>query len=357
MLGLRYYGRGDLRLEEVEEPKIKPGFLKIRVRTCGICGTDLNEYLSGPIFVPKDKPHPLTGRTAPVILGHEFSGEVVEVGAGVKGFKEGDRVAVFPVIHCGECYFCRRGMENLCVNFGVTGLSEDGGFAEYALVRPNQAYKLPESVSFEEGALVEPLSVGVRAVKKAEIMPGDSVVIVGAGPIGLCVLLVAKASGAGKIIVVEPSKVRREKAKELGADIVIDPTGKTTEDVVGEIVSETDIGVDVSFECVGINETFRTAVECLRKGGKAVMLGVFKCLTPFDAKGLVVGEKVITGSVSHSADDFLRGISLISSNRVDVRPLITSRVRLGDIIEKGFEELVKNKEKHVKILATMEGSA
>lgn len=351
MLAVRWYGKRDLRIEEVREPSIKPGFIKIKVKACGICGTDLNEYLNGPIFIPTREPHPLTGKTAPVTIGHEFAGEVVEVGEGVKGFEVGDKVAVFPVIHCGECYFCKRGLENLCVNFGVTGLSEDGGFAEYALVRPYQAYKIPDSVSFEEGALVEPLSVGVRAVKKAQLMPGDSVVIIGAGPIGLCVLLVAKASGAGKIIVVEPSKARRKKAEKIGADITIDPSGKSVEEVIEEIRGETELGADVSFECVGLNETFKVAVESIRKGGRAVALGVFKCLTSFDAKGLVVGEKSIIGSVPHSADDFCRGISLVASKRVDVRPLITSKVKLEEIIGKGFEELVKNRDKHVKILA------
>jgi len=191
----------------------------------------------------------------------------------------------------------------------------------------------------------------VRAVKKAGLMPGDSVVVIGAGPIGLCVLLVAKASGAGKIIVVEPSEARRRKARKLGADVTIDPSGKSTEEVVEEIVSETELGADVSFECVGLNETFKTAVESIRKGGRAVVLGVFKCLTSFNAKGLVVGEKSIIGSVSHSADDFCRGISLIASNRVDVRPMITSKVGLEEVIERGFEELVKNRDRHVKILA------
>jgi len=351
MLAIRWHGRRDLRLEEIKEPAVKPGFIKIKVKACGICGTDLNEYLHGPIFIPTKEPHPLTGKTAPVTIGHEFAGEVIEIGEGVKGFEVGDRVAVFPVIHCGECYFCRRGIENLCVNFGVTGLSEDGGFAEYALVRPYQAYSIPEGISFEEAALVEPLSVGVRAVKKAGLMPGDSVVVIGAGPIGLCVLLVAKASGAGKIIVVEPSEARRRKALELGADVTIDPSGKSTEEVVEEIVSETEFGADLSFECVGLNETFKTAVESIRKGGRAVVLGVFKCLTSFNAKGLVVGEKSIIGSVSHSADDFCRGISLITSNRVDVRPMITSKVGLEEVIERGFEELVKNRDRHVKILA------
>ncbi len=351
MLAVRWYGRRDIRLEEIEEPAVKPGFIKIKVKACGICGTDLNEYLHGPLFIPTEEPHPLTGKTAPVTIGHEFAGEVVEVGEGVRDFEIGDRVAVFPVIHCGECYFCRRGMENLCVNFGVTGLSEDGGFAEYALVRPYQAYRIPEGVSFEEAALVEPLSVGVRAVKKAGMMPGDSVVIIGAGPIGLCVLLVAKASGAGKIIVVEPLEARRKKALELGADVTIDPSGRNTEEVVEEIVSETELGADVSFECVGLNETFKTAVESIRKGGRAVVLGVFKCITSFNAKGLVVGEKSMIGSVSHSADDFCRGISLIDSGRVDVRPMITSKVKLKDIIERGFEELVENRDRHVKILA------
>jgi len=129
MLAVRWHGRRDLRLEEIEEPAVKPGFIKIKVKACGICGTDLNEYLHGPIFIPTKEPHPLTGKIAPVTIGHEFAGEVVEIGEGVKGFEVGDRVAVFPVIHCGECYFCRKGMENLCVSFGVTGLSEDGGFA------------------------------------------------------------------------------------------------------------------------------------------------------------------------------------------------------------------------------------
>ena len=227
-----------------------PGEVKIKVHWCGICGSDLHEYLAGPIFIPVEKPHPLTGKKAPIILGHEFSGEIVQIGAGVPAIQVGDRVTASASRSCGECFWCKRGETIICEKNAGTGLQADGAFAEYVNV---PAYdKLPDSVTFEEAALAEPLAVGVHAMKRAQIQPEDNVVIVGAGTIGLSVLQAARASGAKITMVVEKAEARKAYARQLGATMVLDPSRM---DIPGAVHEATGgVGADLGFECVGIRK-------------------------------------------------------------------------------------------------------
>lgn len=219
-----WHGRNDIRVEDVPLPVSPPaGWVQIRVQWCGICGSDLHEYVAGPVFIPVDAPHPLTGIKGQCILGHEFCGEIVELGAGVEGFSVGEPVAADACQHCGTCYYCTHGLYNICENLAFTGLMNNGAFAELVNVPANLLYKLPADFPAEAGALIEPLAVGMHAVKKAGSLLGQNVVVVGAGTIGLCTIMCAKAAGAAQVIALEMSGARKAKALEVGASHVIDP--------------------------------------------------------------------------------------------------------------------------------------
>ena len=175
-----WYGKEDIRYEDYPEPAISnDDQVKIRIKWCGICGTDVHEYRDGPLMIPKS-PHPLTGHCGgPLILGHEYSGDVVEVGKGVTRVKVADRVTVNPLIYCGECHYCRRGKYNMCLKLATQGLAYDGAFAEYTVVEERMIVPLPDGMSYEEGAFAEPMAVAIRAVRRSRITVGDSVAVVG----------------------------------------------------------------------------------------------------------------------------------------------------------------------------------
>ena len=269
-----FHGPRDIRLEDVREPEVRPGSVKVKVDWCGICGTDLHEYLAGPIFVPPvGSPHPITGETLPLTLGHEFAGEVVEVGDGSAVVATGDRVAIEPVFRCGECAACLRGATNLCEKLGFYGLmGGGGGMCEFAVVPSYMIHKLPEGLTSEQGALVEPIAVGLRAVRRAGFREGQSALVFGAGPIGAVTVQCLKAMGAGQIMVAEVAEARKKKAMQIGADWVIDPT---EEDVVEGVREMTDgEGAEHSFDCAGIQQTLQTALQATRKGGNVTIVSI-----------------------------------------------------------------------------------
>jgi (R,R)-butanediol dehydrogenase/meso-butanediol dehydrogenase/diacetyl reductase len=339
MKALRWYGRKDLRYDDIPEPSPDPGQLKVKVSLAGICGTDLKEYEAGPGMIAVDK--------APLVLGHEFAGKVVAVGKGVTNFKVGERVTGVGYWFCGECYYCKRGMYNLCLNGGFTGLTVDGCMAEYAVVPSYAVYKLPDSVSDELGALVEPLAVALHAVRQGNVRLGDRVAIVGDGTIGLCTLLAARAAGASEVYVVSKHRGRGEIALSMGATAVINPDDG---DPVKQVASLTEgIGVDVSFECVGHPDTPQLAVDLARKGGTTVIVGVFEKPSSFHFQSVMFYQRTIVGSPIY-VHEAKTAITLLADKRIDPRRLITAKVPLKDAVEMGFEKLIKDKEHEVKIL-------
>ncbi|UYG09129.1 2,3-butanediol dehydrogenase [Halomonas sp. M4R1S46] len=343
-----WHGRQDVRLETVPRPEAPAvGWVQVRVHWCGICGSDLHEYLAGPVFIPVDAPHPLTGVQGQCILGHEFCGEIVAVGEGVAGLAPGERVAADACQHCGECADCREGRYNLCERLAFTGLMNDGAFAEFVNVPANIVYPLPEGFPTEAGALIEPLAVGMHAVRKAGVVAGRSVVVVGAGTIGLCTLMCARAEGAARIIVLEMSAARKEKAREVGADVVLDPSEC---DAIAEIQALTGgRGAELAFECIGHKDTAKLAIDAVRKAGRVVMVGIFEEPSAYNFFELVASEKEVVGSLAYSGE-FADVIRLIDRGALDVEPLITGRITLPEIIDKGFEELVHRKDQNVKII-------
>lgn len=345
-----WYGKGDVRVEEVPVPPSPAlGEVKIKVHWCGICGSDLHEYLAGPIFIPVEEPHPLTGKKAPVILGHEFSGEIAEVGETVTGIEVGDRVTASASRSCGECFWCKRGETIICEMNAATGMMADGAFAEYVNVPAYGIYKLPPKVSYEEAALSEPLAVGVHAMRKSGIRPGDNVVIVGAGTIGLSVLQAARASGARTIFVVEIARARKEYARKLGATAVLDPTEV---DVPAEMTKATDgVGADLGFECVGDPKTACLTLDSVRRGGKMVVLGVFEKPSEINLNSCVFFEREIIGSLGYN-DEFATVLSYLVDGRLQAKPMISGKIKLEDILKKGFGDLIENKDKNIKILVS-----
>jgi len=339
MKALRWYARQDVRYVDVPEPSPGPGMLKIKTKYAGICGTDLKEYAFGPVLIPPGK--------APITMGHEFSGTVAEAGKGVRGFKVGDRVSGVGYYYCGDCYACKMGRYNLCVNQGFTGLMCDGCMAEYFVLPVYACYPLPDSVTDEQGALVEPLAVGLHAVAQANVKPGDTVAILGDGTIGLCGLLAAKAAGASEVYMVAKHQGRGALAQKLGAtDVIYTADG----DTVKKLQSLTGgIGTDASIECVGRPETPQLAVELTRRGGITVITGIFEQKSAFDFSAITFTEKTVVGS-SIYVDEGKAAIQLMAEKRLDPSPLVSSIVPLKDAAKKGFEALINDKEANVKVL-------
>lgn len=345
-----WYGKEDVRVEERAEPKPGPGTVKLKVAWCGICGSDLHEYSAGPIFIPIDEPHPLTGQKAPVIMGHEICGTVVEIGEGVKRLKVGDRVTADCIIRCGQCWYCRRSMPNLCQHLGITGLSQDGGYAEFVVMPEYACHRLREGIPETIGAIIDPLSTGIRAMRIGGVKVGDSVAIVGAGPLGLSTILGAKAAGARGIFVVGKGKERKKVALQLGASLVLDAKERG---IVERIHEATDgQGVDVSVECVGSAEAIQLSLDLTHKGGKTVVVGLIaEGRGSIDLNALVVSEKEIKGCCIYS-DELEMVIDLLSDGRINPEPMITRKIKLDHIVEEGFQKLITNKDENIKILVS-----
>lgn len=348
MKALRWHGVKDLKLENIEEPKPLKGEVKIKVEWCGICGSDLHEYTAGPIFIPLET-HPLSGDKAPIVMGHEFSGQVVEVGEGVTRASVGDRVVVEPIYACGTCEACKQGKYNLCDKMGFYGLAGGGGgFSEYAAVPEVMIHKIPESVSFEQGALVEPSAVALHAVRSSKMKVGDKAVVFGTGPIGLLVIEALKASGASEIYAVELSEERKKKAAEMGA-IVIDPKQY---DAVEEIHKRTNGGVDVSFEVTGVPPVLTQAINATKIGGETMIVSIFEKEASIHPQNIVLKERTVTGIIGYR-DVFPAVISLMAQGYFPADKLVTKRIKLDEVINEGFEGLLRERNQ-VKILVKAE---
>jgi len=331
---VRWHGRRDVRLDDVQDaPPPRAGEIRIDVLWCGICGTDLKEYRSGPIVIPTE-PHPLTGLSAPVILGHEVSGRVTDIGEGVDDLHEGDLVALDGLIYCGSCPACRRHEVNRCERLASIGFSYHGGLAERMTVPASMAIAAPATVQADSLALAEPFSVAVRALRRGRLQPGDRVLVFGAGTIGLAVVQVAKALGAESVMVCEPIAFRRELAVSIGATAAAEP------ERIRELVARGSRGPDIVVECTGSATVPELASELVRSGGRVVLVGVFTEAGPLSFLGLVLREIELIGSVSHIYDeDFLNAVELISSEKVDALRLVTHRVPLADAVHKGIHAL------------------
>ncbi|MFC5973589.1 2,3-butanediol dehydrogenase [Halomarina salina] len=351
MRAARYYGPQDVRVEEVEPQSLGPNQVRVEVAACGICGSDLHEYAAGPITIP-DSPHPVTGESLPITIGHEFAGTVTEGGDGAE-VSTGTEVAVNPIVWCGDCRYCAEGNYHLCASGGFVGLSGGGGgFAENVVVSADQVVPLPEAVPVEVAALAEPFTVGVHAVERSGLGLGDSVAVFGSGPIGLAVVQAAAATGADPVYVSEPNPHRRELAEECGADEVLDPTAT---DPVEYLTERTDGGVDVTFEVAGVEPSLNQALTSTRSGGTTTIVSLFEEAVSIEPIHLVTAERTVVGTAAfhggpRSAEEFGVTLEKFASGAFDPEPLITSRIDLGDVVDEGFERLLDEESDAVKVL-------
>lgn len=345
----RWFGPGDVRVVDVPDPAPGAADVVVDVAWCGICRTDLEEYLHGPVSIPVTGLHPLTGRRAPVTLGHEFAGTVASVGSGTSTLTVGTPVTVEAALSCGRCPYCRDGEPPLCTDWATIGLHADGGLAEQVVVPEANCLPLPESLTLRDAALVEPTEVAVRAVAKAGIREGQTVAVVGGGTVGLLVLQVARAAGVRRAYVIEPLAARRALASRLGATACLDP-GEP--DWAQRIVDSCGgPGPHVVFECAGAPGTLDVAVRLARKGGRVVLVAIYPEPVRLDALDLLVGEKQLVGTVQHQRDtDLQRAVDLLAHGVVDVRPLVTDTVPLCRAVEGGLDALAKRPDRHLKIL-------
>ncbi|KAI0761327.1 alcohol dehydrogenase GroES domain protein [Trametes elegans] len=355
MRAVRYYGPGDVRVDEIPEPSAGEGHVKIKV----VCGSDLHswhEIIPG-VSPTTTTPQAITQELLPVTMGHEFSGTVVEVGPGVDSSRlsVGSNVAVEPLLSCMKdtCHFCSAGTRNLCRNTTFIGIGgRGGGLAEYICVEQRLVHPLPSNIPLDVGAIIEPLAVAWHAAKTSRMKAGDRVFVLGAGPIGLLTVKVAKALGASWIGVSEPAARRREFAHEQGATVVYDPT-VTGVDVVAEATKATSgWGADVVFDCAGSQRTLDTAFLVVRPRGCIVNVAVWETHPTLDIGSLTYKEVVLTSVLGYDRvhPELIQAVA--QGKFEGLETLVTRRIGLEDVVDKGIKALINEKDEHVKILVS-----
>ncbi|AWT26585.1 Sorbitol dehydrogenase [Corynebacterium provencense] len=359
MKAARYYGNHDIRIEDIDPQPLEPGTVRIDVAWCGICGTDLHEYLDGPIFCPTaDTPHPISGETAPVTLGHEFSGVISEVGDGVDDLEVGDHVVVEPYIIRDDVDTSENNdTYHLSEDMNFIGLAgRGGGLAENIVVRRRWVHKIDPSLPLDEAALIEPLSVGYHAVKRSGITEdngaGKVALIGGAGPIGLLTAAVLNAMGV-KVVMSELSPLRRQKALDSGvAAVALNPAEV---DVVEEVKKLTDgRGADVAFECTSVQVVLDTLMAAVRPTGVIVVVSIWGHRSDFNMHELVMKEIDLRGTIGY-VNSHPATIRLVESGKIDLKPFITGKIGLEGLVDEGFDTLINRNETAVKILVSPSG--
>lgn len=329
-----FHGRCDLRVEDVPEPEPGPGDVKLRVHYNGICGSDLHEYYAGPMTT-RTEPHPLTGVKNPVIFGHELCGSVVALGDGVEDLAIGDKVAVEPVETCGRCLDCRSGHYNHCPLLAFHGYNRaGGGLAEYTVVRRQMAHRLHPGLTPAQGALIEPMAIAWATVRRCRVESGQTVALHGAGPIGIGVLLVLRARGV-RVIVSDPSPLRRKVMISLGAPVVLDPAAVDVVTAIRDLTGGR--GADASVDAAGVPAVIRVGMRSTAIDGNFVVVAIHEkpiVIPPFD---LLMPEVRLTG-VALSCNDFPSVIDAMASGTFPTDGWVAT-IPLEGIVENGFERL------------------
>ncbi|RPI22899.1 MAG: galactitol-1-phosphate 5-dehydrogenase [Acidobacteria bacterium] len=307
--------------DDVPEPALLPDHVMIRVKACGICGSDV---------------HGMDGSTGrripPIIMGHEASGLIAEVGAEVRDFRPGDRVTFDSTVYCGSCFYCRRGEINLCDKRRVLGVScgeyrLHGAFADYVAIPERVLYRLPDALTFERAAMIEPCSIAFHAVNRCRLMLNDTVVVVGAGMIGLLVIQALRLAGCGHIFAIDVEDPKLELACRLGADAGLN---SSRQDAPAEIRRLTENrGADASFEAVGITPAVQTAVACVRKGGQVVLVGNLAPSIDFPLQAAVTRELTVLGCCA-SRGEYRACLDMIAQGRMDVDVLMSATAPLAE---------------------------
>lgn len=341
MKAARYYGNRDVRIDDVDAPSPGPGEVLIDVGACGICGSDLAEYLHGPRHGDEHLPY---------TMGHEFGGTVAAVGEDVD-LTPGTEVGVNPLVACEDCRCCDEGQYNRCRNLEVIGAQRPGAYAEQVLAPAGNVMPLPDALSPADAAVAEPFTVAYHGLLRSPLRPGDAAVVVGTGPIGIALVQLAAAAGASPVIASGHREVRRELARESGADVVVDPRET---DLGARVREVTDAGADVSFEVAGNGSALEDAIGATRAGGHTTVLGVFEGPVEIDPMEFVNHERTIGGSAAYEtgplADrEFGEVYEMLARGELDGDALVTSRIGLEEITA-GFESLGDSEGGEVKVL-------
>ena len=322
MKASRFLGNKTFAVTDLPTPHAGPGELVLRNQVCGVCGTDVHIYHGEPGSADVNPP---------VVLGHEYSGEVVEVGEGVTGFAVGDHVTVDPNIYCGHCSYCQNGKKQLCPSMEAIGVTRDGGFAQYSRIPASQAFKLEPTVPWEAAAMAEPLACCLHGIDLAGIQVGDKVCVVGGGAIGLLMVQLAKLSGASQIVLSEPNEKRRQVGLQLGANAALDPTRPDAQEAFAQVLGG---GANVVIECVGNVPAVKSAFQFAGKGATVLLFSVPKVDATFDLPLFDVYKKELTIKGSFvNPDTHARAVALINSGKVDFDPIITHRFTLDQLPE------------------------
>ena len=321
-----FYGAGDIRVEETEVPEIDDDEVLIKVSYCGICGSDITAFKTGN-YVPG------------IIIGHEFSGIVIKKGKNVNNVNEGDKVVGLSLIPCGKCEYCLSCKPNLCKNALMTGITINGAFAEYVKLPKDAVLKIDNKLNAIEATLVEPLAIVLHAINISSFKPGKSILIQGAGPIGLLTLGMMKISGASKIFLSEISDKRIEVARNLSSDVYFINPSKSN--IFSFIEKETDgEGVDIIFDTTGSPTAIKSNYTLVKRGGEIVILGIPELPVESDIFTLVMNEITIKGSFE-GVNEFKDAIDFISQRKVNFSSIITSIIPIEKIVEDGFKKLLE----------------
>ncbi|MCL5110400.1 MAG: alcohol dehydrogenase catalytic domain-containing protein [Chloroflexi bacterium] len=327
-----------IEMQDVPEPEPEENEVKIKVVASGVCGSEVHAYKGT---------HPF--RHPPSILGHETAGDVVAVGSAVTKFKIGDRVTVEPQISCGVCDYCRAGHPNLCVDKVVLGTTKwIGAYAEYFVAPEQVVYRIPDNVAYDEAVMIEPLAVGVHAVREADLQLGQSVLILGGGTIGLCTLAAARAAGALSTIVTDAVDFNLAVARELGATATVNVRQGDLKAVVDQVTDGK--GVDTAFVTVGFSPVVNQGLTSIKKRGQVILIALFAGNATIDDPFTIVGgERVLRGSQMYTGADVQIAVDLIGSGKVDAKMFITQHLPMSEA-QRGFEIVDKKLEDCVKVV-------
>jgi (R,R)-butanediol dehydrogenase/meso-butanediol dehydrogenase/diacetyl reductase len=329
-----YYGKEDVQVQDWPEPTLGHHEVLVRVRYGGVCGSDMTIYAGK---------HPRV--KAPLVPGHEVCGQIESAGTTLEGsLKKGSRVAIYPLISCGQCTACVEGNPHVCERLRLVGIDRDGGFAEFVKVEPHQLIPVPDDLSDEQAALIEPLAVAVHAVSESGFRTGDTVLVTGGGPIGNLLAQVARASGAREVVISEVKPFRRELAERMGFR-TFDPSQSSAQQSLRVILGQQF--VDIVFEATGSLNAYKDAVQSCKVRGKICFVGIPKDQPELDIQGIVFKEVRTTSARVYRPRDYHSAIKLLSRQAVDVLPLIT-RLPLRDAPQ-GFRQM-KDAENSLKIL-------
>ena len=360
---------GEIIFREVPVPEIKDDQVLVKIMNIGICGSDIHVYHGK---------HPFT--KYPVTQGHEVSGEIVKVGKDASGLREGQKVTIEPQVYCGHCYPCRHGKYNLCEELKVMGFQTTGTASEYFAVDASKVTPIPEEMSYEEGAMIEPLAVAVHAVKQMGDVKGMNIAVLGAGPIGNLVAQAAKGMGAAKVMITDVSDLRLDKAKECGIDVCVNTKEKDFGEAMVEAfgpdkakecgidvcvnTKEKDFGeamveafgpdkADVIYDCAGNNITMGQAIKYARKGSVIVLVAVFAGMASIDLAVANDHELDIKSTMMYRHDDYIDGITLVNDGKVHLRPLISKTFAFKDYL-KAYQYIDDNRETTMKVIINVQ---